>query len=126
VNLVVDASAGFELVLETVQGQSMLAKVPSGAEWWAPEHYYIEVAGAIRRAEYRRAIKSAEATAGFERLQRGRLHRVQVRPLLERAWSRRGHLTIADAVYMVLAEEIEATLITGDLNLARTRADRAN
>ena len=32
-NLVLDASAGFELVLETTTGQSLLARVPRQAEW---------------------------------------------------------------------------------------------
>jgi predicted nucleic acid-binding protein len=79
VNLVIDASAGFELILETVAGQSLLAKVPSTAEWWAPEHYYVEVAGAIRRAEYRGAITRAQTTAPFDRLRAGHVHRVQIR-----------------------------------------------
>lgn len=117
-NLVIDASAGFELILETVAGQSLLAKVPSTAEWWAPEHYYVEVAGAIRRADYRGAITRVQATSAVHRLRVGHVHRVQVRPLLDRAWSRRGHLTVADALYVVLAEELDATLVTGDLKLA--------
>jgi predicted nucleic acid-binding protein len=120
VNLVIDASGGFEFLLETVAGQSWLAKMRADAEWWVPEHYYVEVASAVRRAEHREAISSAQATRAFERLQLGRLHRVQVRPLLTPAWRRRGHLTISDAIYVVLAEGIGASLVTGDLNLARS------
>ncbi len=119
-NLVLDASAGFELVLETTTGQSLLARVPRQAEWWVPEHYYVEVSAAIRRAELRQAITRAQASHGFERLERGTVHRAQVRPLLALAWKRRGHLTIADALYIVLAEQIGGTLVTGDMNLANS------
>jgi predicted nucleic acid-binding protein len=45
---------------------------------------------------------------------------VQVRPLLGEAWKRRGHLTIADAIYVVLAEQLGAVLVTADGNLARS------
>jgi predicted nucleic acid-binding protein len=120
VKLVLDASAGFELLLETVRGQALLMKVPAGAEWWVPEHYYVETAAALRRAEHRQLIESAQASEAFERLRVARLHRAQVRPLLEEAWSRRGHLTIADALYVVLAEHIGASLITADVNLTRS------
>jgi predicted nucleic acid-binding protein len=120
VNLVLDASAGFELLLTTTTGQAILRQVPPRAEWWVPEHYFIEVAGAIRRAEYTKAITSAQAVSAFDALQAGRLHRVQVRPLLDEAWVRRGHLTVADAVYVILAEQLGARLVTADRKLARS------
>ncbi|MDQ3106629.1 MAG: hypothetical protein M3Q68_02360, partial [Actinomycetota bacterium] len=39
-----------------------------------------------------------------------------MRPLLASAWAKRGHLTIADALYVVLAEQLSATLVTADFN----------
>lgn len=116
--LVLDASAGFELVLETPAGQSLLDKLPPSPEWWVPEHYLVETASALRRAEYIGAVTTAQASAAFHRLEAGKLHRVQVWPLLPESWKRRGHLTIADALYVVLAERVGATLVTADLNLA--------
>jgi len=41
---------------------------------------------------------------------------VQVRQLLADAWSTRGHLTIADALYVVVAAHLDATLATTDLH----------
>lgn len=117
-NLVLDASAGFELVLGTSDGQSLLAQVPPNGDWWVPEHYFVETAAALRRAEYTSVVTPADAASAFARLEAGRLHRAQVRPLLAEAWKRRGHLTVADALYVVLAEQIGATLVTGDLKLA--------
>ena len=85
-----------------------------------PELYLVEVAGALRRAEYRGAIGAAQATTAFADLHTGRVHRVQVRPLLPGAWAMRGHRTIADALYVVLSEQLNATLVTADMNLARS------
>ena len=117
-NLVLDASAGFELVLETSRGQSLLDQLPPSPEWWVPEHYLVETTSALRRAAHTGAVTAAQATSAFQRLLAGKLHRVQVRPLLPECWNRRGHLTTADALYVVLAEQIAATLVTADLNLA--------
>lgn len=119
-NLVLDASAGFELLLGTVVGHALLRQLPSESEWWVPEHYYVETTSAIRRAENLEAITPAQATDAFERLSSATLHRAQLRPLLALAWQRRGHLTIADGLYVVLAEQIKATLVTADLRLSRS------
>lgn len=119
-NLVIDASAGFELILETATRVALAKQLPPGTEWWVPEHYFVEVASIFRRAELRGDITASQAAAAFNALQAGRVHRAQVRPLLQRAWARKGHLTIADALYVVLAEELGATLVTADMNLARS------
>jgi predicted nucleic acid-binding protein len=39
--------------------------------------------------------------------------------LIERAWELRAHLTIADGVYVALAELLDAPLLTLDARLAR-------
>jgi len=61
VNLVLDASAGFELLLGTVAGHALLQQLPAQIEWWVPEHYFVETASAIRRAENLSAITPAQA-----------------------------------------------------------------
>ena len=67
-NLVLDASAGFELLVETKTGQRLLDQVPAGAEWWVPEHYFLETAAALRRAELRGVVAPAAAQAAAARL----------------------------------------------------------
>jgi predicted nucleic acid-binding protein len=46
-------------------------------------------------------------------------------PLLPRAWGLRDNLTPYDAVYVALAEVLEATLVTTDARLARAPGLRA-
>jgi hypothetical protein len=89
--LVLDAGA--ELLLDTVLGRSIEARLPQAQEWWVPEHYYLEVAGVRRRFEARQLVTPARSAAAFSKLQADRLRRVQVRPLLASAWPKRGHLT---------------------------------
>lgn len=121
-NLVLDASAGFELLVNSELGEELQRKLPRGVNWWVPEHYYVETASVLRRAEMTRALTAAETLDAFDRLRRSRLSRVAVRPLLPAAWRKRGNLTVADALYVVLAEELDATLVTGDLRLANAVA----
>lgn len=117
-NLVLDASAGFELLVNSDLGAAIQQKLPSGATWWVPEHYFVETASVLRRAELTGELTAGETVDALQRLRRSRLARAAVRPLLPAAWTHRGNLTIADALYVVLAEELDATLVTGDLRLA--------
>jgi len=113
--LVLDASAGVELLLNTTRAHSLSVQFPASAEWWVPEHYFVEVAGALRRAGL-----NGGAPSGRGMLERSALHRAQIRPLLADAWTRRAAITVADALYVVLAEHIDATLVTADERLARS------
>lgn len=117
---VLDASAGVEILLDTLVGRSIEAKLPRRRAWWVPEHYYLEVASVLRRVEARGLTPAARVADAFTKLGAAEMHRVQLRPLLGPAWTKRGHLTIGDAFYVVLAEQLGATLVTGDINLARS------
>jgi predicted nucleic acid-binding protein len=118
--LVLDASASVELLLNTTRAHSLSAQFPASAEWWVPEHYFVEVAGALRRAALNGDATSERVEQAFAMLERAVVRRAQVRPLLADAWSRRAAITVADALYVVLAEHIGGTLVTADERLARS------
>ena len=120
--LVLDASAGVELLLNTPRAHSLAKRLPSSAEWWVPEHYFVEVAGALRRAALNGDVTDRRVQRSFAMLDRAVLRRTTVRPLLAEAWERRAALTIADAIYVVLAQRLGATLVTADERLARAPA----
>ncbi|MPY95009.1 MAG: PIN domain-containing protein [Acidimicrobiia bacterium] len=117
-SLVLDASASVELLLDTPTGRRLHELVPGDAQWWVPEHFYAEVAGALRRAELHSTVPAARVAAAMSSLGTAPLRRVQVRPLLPEAWAKRANLTVADALYLVLAEHLGAGLVTADLKLA--------
>lgn len=115
---VLDASASVDLLLETPTGLALEAQLPPGARWWVPEHSFIKVTSALRRIEIQGAATSARVATAFARFTSAPTTRVQIRPLVGDAWARRGHLTIADAIYVVLAEHLNAPLVTTDRRLA--------
>jgi predicted nucleic acid-binding protein len=116
---VLDASAGVELLLNTTRARSLSAQFPLSAQWWVPEHYFVEVAGALRRAALNNTVAQAQVDRAFVMLDRAVLLRAEVRPLLSDAWKRRASITVADALYVVLAQHLDATLVTADERLAR-------
>jgi len=119
--VVLDASAGVELALNTPAGKRLRTRL-SGSDPWVPDLFYTEVAGVLRRMELAGAIPAARANRAIDRLLSLRAHRVAVKPLLPDAWSVRHNLTIADGVYVALARDLTATLATGDQRLARAPA----
>ena len=74
-----------------------------------PEHYFGEVAGALRRLEIiERKIDSATAAAALDGALQLPTRRVNVKPLIDEAWTLRFNITIADAVYVVVAKHLDA------------------
>lgn len=47
--VVIDASAGVELVGDTVRGRSLRALLPTDAVPWVPELFYVECGTVLRR-----------------------------------------------------------------------------
>ena len=116
--LVLDASAGVELLLNTPAGPALREKLPAPAVEWVPEIYFAEVAGTLRRAELTGRISATRAAVALDRLLAAPTRRVQVKPLLSEAWTLRHNITVTDALYVVLARHLDATLVTADVNLA--------
>lgn len=119
--LVIDASAGVELVLNTSIGRRLGARI-SGLDPWVPDLFYTEVGGVLRRMELAGTITVTRANLAIDRLLALRARRVDVKPLIRDVWALRHNITIADAVYVILARHLAAGLVTGDRRLARAPA----
>jgi predicted nucleic acid-binding protein len=115
--IVLDASAGVEWVLRTDIGLRVEQAVAS-SEIWVPEHFYVETSAAIRRLHLSGQPTEERASIALSRLIEMPTHRVQIRPLLSEAWTRRHNVTMADALYVVMAKHLGATLVTADQDLA--------
>lgn len=116
--VVVDASAGVEMALRTTVGLRLEARLPAQATFWVPEHYFVEVAAAFRRLERADTYPAARLQLSFDAVLNQPARRVSVRPLISEAWSLRHNLTIGDATYVVIAEHLDAPLVTADERLA--------
>jgi predicted nucleic acid-binding protein len=117
---VIDASAGVELVVDTTRGKALRQLIPPRAALAAPEHFAAEVAGVLRRWELTGVLAPRDAAASLDRLIHWPLRRVTLIPLLQDAWSYRPNFTIADALYVVLAERLRASLLTDDHKLVNS------
>jgi predicted nucleic acid-binding protein len=116
--VVIDASAGAEMVADTRRGRALARLVPADAEGWVPEHFYAEVLAVLRRRlVVERTINEAAARASVQRLESWHLRRASVPPLLDAAWAYRHNMTAADALYVALAEHLGAGFLTDDQNL---------
>lgn len=98
--IVVDASAGAEIVADTRRGRALARLVPPGSDGWVPEHFYAEVLSVLRRQLLvKKIITDAQATSAVARLRAWRLHHASAAPLIDAAWSYRHNMTAADACF---------------------------
>jgi len=116
--VVIDASAGAEIVTATARGRALARLLPNDAELWVPQHFYVEVLGVLRhQSVIARTISPDRADLAVDRLCRWHLRQAAVAPLVLTAWSRRHNMSAADAVYVALAERLGAALLTDDHRL---------
>ncbi len=84
-----------------------------------PELVDLEVLNVLRRYERLGTVPPDRAREACRNLVDLDLARHSHMPLLERVWTRRPNLTAYDAAYVVLAEVLDAPLLTTDGRLAR-------
>ena len=121
--IVLDASALVELMLATPTGQLVAARIADPAVGLHTPHLAdIEVAQAMRRYVREGGIGAATALVALDDYRALDLQRHAHEPLLERIWELRQNLTAYDAVYVALAEALDASLVTCDGRLSRAPA----
>lgn len=114
-----DASAAVELVLATQPGAAVARRL-RGETVHAPAHFDVEVVGAIRRAVVRQLITDHEGLVAVVDFRRLPVRRWPVKPFVERAYQLRSTHTVADGVYVALAEGLAVSLITCDRRLSQS------
>lgn len=118
--IVLDASAVVELLLDTVVGRRVAILIGDAAMGLHVPHLLdVEVCSTLRRFAREGSIEDEEAEEAIEHLLALDLQRHSHEGLLERVWALRKNVTAYDAMYVALAEALDATLITCDGRLAR-------
>jgi predicted nucleic acid-binding protein len=118
--IVLDASAVVELLLDTITGRRVAMLIEDAAlGLHAPHLLDVEVVSVLRRFVRDGSLDEEEAQAAIGDLMALDLERHSHEALLERAWDLRANVTTYDAVYVALAEALDATLLTCDSRLAR-------
>ena len=124
--IVLDASAAIELILGTLDGTKVAARIADPAETLhAPHLIDIEVAQVMRRYADLGTISGPRGRAALQDLADLDLARYAHDALLPRVWQLRRNLTAYDAAYVALAEALGAPLLTLDARLAGAPGHRA-
>ena len=125
--VVIDASAGVEILANTAHGRRLARLLPTDAVGWVPGHFYVEVAGVVRhQTVVARTLTEEGAVTVLGRLDRWHLRRAQPGPLIAAAGRFRHNMTMADAVCVALAAELGGALLTDDHRLVNSPGFPAN
>lgn len=119
--IVVDASVLTDFLLGRPPALAAIEDELAGHEeepLHVPELVEPETLNALRRLVRSGALTAQRADEAATDLAAARLSRYPHAPLRDRVWSLRHNLTAYDASYLVLAEALEARLLTGDRGLA--------
>jgi predicted nucleic acid-binding protein len=117
--LVVDASCLYEVVTGTALAHEVGERMSEDADLAAPHVVDVEVLSVIRRDHLTGRLDQTAADLAVEDLRDWPGERFGHRGLLERAWDLRQNVRGWDAVYVALAEALDATLLTTDGRLGR-------
>ncbi|CAN5166137.1 type II toxin-antitoxin system ribonuclease VapC1 [soil metagenome] len=115
--LVVDASALFEIVADTPQSARIRPTLQGDEDQSAPHLIDAEVLAVIQTQHRRGALDGTAAAQAVDDLRSWPAIRWAHRPLLARAWELRANVRGYDALYVALAEALDATLVTLDRRL---------
>ncbi len=117
--IVVDAAVVVDFLVDvSPQAPAVRARLAcEPAQWAAPELMDAEVAHVLRRQVVRGEVSSATAGLALADLISLPVRRYPHLPILARAFELRHNATLYDALYLALAEALDAPLLTRDAAL---------
>jgi len=119
--LVVDASCLVEALTGGPGADAIRARLAGDGDHAAPHIVDVEVFGVIRREHLRRRLDRTESAQAVEDLEAWPGERFGHRLLLARAWELRDTVRGWDAMYIALAEALDAVLVTTDRRLGAAK-----
>ena len=115
--VIVDASAMVDLLVgSTVAGP--IEDRLRGHELHVPAHFDAEVLSALGRLQRAGEMTVRQVTIRLQRVAAAPLQRHLLAPLLTGAWKLRHNLRLVDALYVELADRLDAPIVTTDAGLA--------
>lgn len=119
--LVVDASCLCEVLIGGLNAEAIRDRLGGDGDHAAPHILDVEVFGVLRREHRLGRLDRTEATQAVEDLEAWPGERFGHRLLLARAWELRDNVRGWDAMYVALAEALDAVLVTTDRRLGAAR-----
>jgi len=124
--IVVDASALLEFLLQTPLGTRVEARLfRDEEEFHSPHLVDVEVTQGLRRLVRAAEVSPGRAAEAIADLADLDLHRHDHLDLLTRAWKLRDNVTAYDAMYVALAEALDASMVTCDTPFAKAPGHHA-
>jgi predicted nucleic acid-binding protein len=124
--IIVDASVLFEVLLHMPAAGMLENRLfDSGLPLHAPHLIDVEVAHVVRRYAANGELDPDRGRAALVNLAEFPMRRHEHYSLLPRVWDLRNNITAYDAVYIALAEALDATLLTRDQRLANAASHNA-
>lgn len=121
--LVLDASAMIELLIESDSGHGVADRI-GGMTVHVPAHFDAEVLSGLGRMFRGGMLNESDVGERIHVLANSPFTRHDLTLLLKGAWARRDNFRLVDALYVELAVGLNAHLFTADKSLARA-FDRA-
>ncbi len=123
--IVVDSSAVLDVLLGTPRAEVIQRRIFRPRETIAAPYLLdLEVVQVLRRFCRSRQIDERRGREAIEDYLAMPIERFAHEPLLGRVWELKANLTAYDAIYVALAELLNARLLTSDGRLARSPAAR--
>lgn len=116
--LVLDASVLFEVVADAAHAEPVRTRLAADTDHVAPHLIDAEVLSVIQVQHRLGALDGTAASQAVSDLRAWPGERWPHRPLLDRAWDLRSNVRGYDALYVALAEVLDAALLTLDQRLA--------
>lgn len=124
--IVLDASCLVELLLRTDKGAAIADRIAEPDQTLHMPHLAdLEILQTLRRHLASGAIREEQALEAIQDLRALEIHRHLHEPYLDEVWRLRRNVSAYDAMYLVLAYSLDATLLTLDARLARAPGVRA-
>jgi predicted nucleic acid-binding protein len=125
--IVLDASAAIEWLIKSPTGAKIDRRLftPLPIVLHAPHLLDVEIAQVLRRYVREKIMSASRGEEALQDLSDLPLHRYPHDFLMHRVWELRANLTAYDAVYVVLAEVLDAPLVTCDRKIALASGHRA-
>lgn len=123
--IVLDASVVLDLLLGIPPHDATVADLLGSSGAFAPHLLDLEIAQVMRRRVRGGTLRARDANAALTAYSQLPITRFPHLPFLSQAFALRDNVTMYDAIYLVLAEAINATLITRDGALAAVPGSRA-
>lgn len=116
---VLDTSAVVDLLTGGAASAAVADLLASERELAAPDVLVFETLSVIRRATLKGTLSHSRASAAVEDMAALPVRLFPSLPLRSRAWQLRENLTVADALFVALAEKLREPLATKDSSLMR-------